>query len=58
MVPSYDDSPDVSYKERKAWIEESVERGNLIVFGHGVNVKAGYVEECKGGMRFKPVSVQ
>jgi glyoxylase-like metal-dependent hydrolase (beta-lactamase superfamily II) len=56
LVSSYDDAPDQTYKERKAWLEQAIEHGYLVIFGHGVNIKAGYVEDQKGGLRFKPIT--
>jgi glyoxylase-like metal-dependent hydrolase (beta-lactamase superfamily II) len=55
LVSSHDDSPDQTYRERKAWLEQAVEHGYLVIFGHGVHVKAGYIEDSKEGVRFKPI---
>jgi glyoxylase-like metal-dependent hydrolase (beta-lactamase superfamily II) len=57
VIPSFDDSPESTYLERHQWLQAALAEGYLVIFGHGVHVKAGYIEDSKEGLRFKPVLV-
>ncbi len=58
IIPSFDDSPEATYTERHEWLQTALADGYLVIFGHGVHVKGGYIEDSKGGLRFKPVQVR
>ena len=53
IIPAQDDSPDQSSMERARWINKSMREGYMLVFGHGVNTKAGWMEERKEGSSFR-----
>jgi len=57
IIPSFDDTPEATYTEKDRWLRAAHADGYLVMFGHGVHVKAGYIEDSKQGLRFKPVEV-
>jgi len=53
-IPAFDDSPEATYKERLHWIEFARKNGYKIMFAHGAQVKAAWIETTKGGLAVKP----
>ena len=55
LIPSFDDTPDDTFTERQQWLMKAKNEGHMVVFGHGVKAKAGWVEERRDGILFKAI---
>ena len=54
VIPASDDNPEATHEERLHWIGIAKSRGHKVVFGHGSQIKAAWVEDSKGGLVIKP----
>ncbi len=55
VITAYDDSPDDTYLNKMHWLDQAEKEGAVVIFPHGNDVKAGYLEVTKEGRRLRPV---
>jgi len=55
VITAYDDAPDDTYLSKMHWLNQAEREGAIVVFPHGNDVKAGYLEVTKQGRKLRPV---
>ena len=53
ITSSFDDHPDITFQEKQACVEKSLNHGYLLAFSHSVAPKTCWVEEGKTGYRLR-----
>ena len=56
-IAALDQTPNDTLNQKKEILEMAINGGWLLVFGHGLDQKAGYVEERKGRLSLLPVDM-
>ena len=56
-ISSYDHSPEDTLAQKRMFLEMAQEEGWLLIFGHGIENSAGYVDRRNGETVFRPVEV-
>jgi glyoxylase-like metal-dependent hydrolase (beta-lactamase superfamily II) len=54
VIAAYDDAPDDTYLSKIHWLKQAEKEGAVVIFPHGNDVKAGYLETTKEGRRLRP----
>jgi glyoxylase-like metal-dependent hydrolase (beta-lactamase superfamily II) len=54
VIPAFDDNPEATHEERLHWLGIAKNDGHKVIFGHGAQIKAAWIEDNKGGLVIKP----
>jgi len=54
-IPAFDLSPEDSMDEKKTFLDTAQRQGWLIIFGHGMDQRAGYIENLNGRTKLRLV---
>lgn len=53
-IPALDVDPEGTHRAKREFIEMAVEGGWLVIFGHGNEHRAGYIQQKKDGPKLLP----
>ena len=56
-IAAYDQYPEETLEIKRELLLQAAREGWLVVFGHGYEEKAGYLEQRNGGMTLRPVNL-
>ena len=56
-IPAQDEHPNETLEQKREFLNMAVKGGWLIVFGHGSDDRAGYVEQRNGRLQFLPKEI-
>jgi glyoxylase-like metal-dependent hydrolase (beta-lactamase superfamily II) len=54
-IPSLDVFPEETLETKRELLDEAERHGWLMVFSHGLDTRAGYLERRMGDLNFRPV---
>ena len=56
-IAAYDQYPEDTLERKKELVEQAVKDGWLVIFGHGTEERAGYLEKRDGHVSLRPVNL-
>ncbi len=57
VIAASDRQPEETLEVKRKILSEAVQEGWLLIFSHGVNEKAGYLQDMSGKLRLRPVAL-
>ena len=57
VVSSWDAEPERSLEQKREVLRDAIRQGWLLVFAHGNDTKAGYLEEYRDCATLRPVAI-
>ena len=56
-IAAHDQYPEDTLEIKREMLEQAAKDGWLVIFGHGCDERAGYLEKRNGGITLRPVSL-